>query len=133
MKKQPFPILVTITCLFLAFTLGLWIGRNSASENIRIAGLPDTPLHAGKPPVSTDLNSQPAEKTVSFPININSATETELMELPGIGEALAQRILSYKRQNGAFSAPEELLNVSGIGQAKLEAIWDLITTGGNLP
>ena len=133
MKKQPFPVLVTVTCIFLAFILGLWIGRNRDAGNIRISELPDIPIHAGKLPASTDAKPRPPEETVSFPININSATENQLMELPGIGETLAQRILSYRMQNGAFSTPEELLNVEGIGHAKLEAILDLITTGGKLP
>ena len=133
MKKQPFPVLMTVTCIFLTFILGLWIGRNSAAGNIRISGLSDVPIHAGKLPASTGGNPQSPEETVSFPIDINSATESQLMELPGIGEALAQRILSYRMQNGAFSSPEELLNIDGIGHTKLEAILDLITTGGNLP
>ena len=133
MKNQPFPILVTITCIFLAFTLGLWIGRNTAPENIQISGIATSPIHGDKPPVSTTAEASAPQETVVFPIDINSATEAELLELPGIGETLAQRILTYRSQNGFFSAPEELLNVPGIGQAKLEAILDLITTGGKLP
>lgn len=133
MKKQPFPILVTVTCIFLAFTLGLWIGRNTVSENIQISGIPAAPIHADKPPASTVTETSAAAKAISFPIDINSATAEMLQELPGIGETLAQRILSYRSRNGFFSAPEELLNVPGIGHAKLEAILDMITTGGKLP
>ena len=133
MKKQPFPVLVTVTCIFLSFILGLWVGRNSVTGSIRISGLSDAPIHAGMQPAATDVKPQSPQETVSFPIDINSATEAQLTELPGIGETLAQRILSYRMQNGAFSSPEELLNIEGIGHTKLEAILDLITTGGRLP
>ena len=133
MKKQPFPMLVTVTCIFFAFTMGLWIGRNTAPENIQISGIAATPIHGDKPPVTAASEASAPLEAVVFPIDINSATEAELMELPGIGEALAQRILVYRSQNGFFSSPEELLNIPGIGHAKLEAILDLITTGGKLP
>ena len=133
MKKQPFPMLVTVTCIFMAFTVGLWIGRNTAPENIQISGIAATPNHGDNPPVTAAAEASAPPETIVFPIDINSATEAELLELPGIGEALAQRILVYRSQNGFFSSPEDLLNIQGIGHAKLEAILDLITTGGKLP
>ena len=52
------------------------------------------------------------------------------MTLPGIGEVLALRIIAYREDNGGFRAPEELLNVEGIGKKRLEEIMDLITLGG---
>lgn len=133
MKKQTSPVLVNITCIFLAFTIGLWIGRNYTSGNVLITTANTVPLHADKTPETVPAEIFEDSGTVFFPIDINSATEIELTELPGIGEILAQRILSYRTQNGSFSSPEELLNVPGIGQNKLEAILDLITTGGKLP
>jgi competence protein ComEA len=59
-------------------------------------------------------------------LNINSATLEEFEALPGIGPTLAQRILDYRDQNG-FSAIEDLMNVSGIGQSIFDQIKDLIT------
>ena len=48
------------------------------------------------------------------------------MALPGIGETLALRILSYREKHGSFSRVEELLNVEGIGKKRFEEILDLI-------
>jgi competence protein ComEA len=59
-------------------------------------------------------------------ININTASSKELEELPGIGEVLAQRIVSYRETNGPFKSIEDLKKVSGIGERKFEAIKDLI-------
>ena len=51
-------------------------------------------------------------------LNLNTATQTELMALPGIGEAMANRILALRRVR-RFQRVEDLLQVRGIGQAKL--------------
>jgi competence protein ComEA len=49
--------------------------------------------------------------------------------LPGIGPALAQRIIDYREANGSFKSIEGIIGVSGIGEATLEKIRDLITVG----
>jgi competence protein ComEA len=61
------------------------------------------------------------------PINLNSATEADLETLPGIGPALAQRIIAYRTQHGSFRSVDELRNVSGIGDAKFAEVKDLVT------
>ncbi len=62
-------------------------------------------------------------------IDINTATKEELIRLPGIGEAMAERILSYREENGPFVSVEELSNVRGIGPKKLQRIAPYCTTG----
>jgi competence protein ComEA len=65
----------------------------------------------------------------SLKVNINTATAQELDTLPGIGETTAARIIEYRRQNGFFTAIEDIMNVSGIGEAKFNAIREIITVG----
>jgi competence protein ComEA len=60
-------------------------------------------------------------------ISLNRATAAELEGLPGVGPVLAGRIVAHRDQNGPFSAVEDLLEVPGIGEAKLAAIRDLVT------
>lgn len=61
-------------------------------------------------------------------ININTATEAELVQLPGIGPVTAQKIIAYRESNGKFSNVEDIKNVSGIGDKKFKQIKDKIKT-----
>ena len=74
----------------------------------------------------TQTNSN--TKTSTTKININKATQTELETLPGIGASTASKIIAYREENGKFKAPENIKEVSGIGEAKFNSIKDLITT-----
>ena len=60
-------------------------------------------------------------------VNINSATQTELETLPGIGPSLALRIINYRTENGRFASIEDIKNVSGIGENKFNDIKKYIT------
>lgn len=55
-------------------------------------------------------------------VNINTASKEELQSLPGIGESTANKIITYREQNGKFKAIEDIKNVSGIGDSKFETI-----------
>lgn len=59
-------------------------------------------------------------------VNINTASQTELETLTGIGPSTALKIIEYREENGKFKKIEDLKNVSGIGEAKYEAIKDNI-------
>jgi len=55
-------------------------------------------------------------------VNINTATQTELETLTGIGPSIAAKIIQYRKENGMFKSIEELKNISGIGDSKFESI-----------
>ncbi len=60
-------------------------------------------------------------------ININLATQAELENLPGVGASTAAKIIDYREKNGDFKKVEDIMNVSGIGEAKFNSIKDYIT------
>lgn len=79
------------------------------------------------PPVQPP-SGQRSQPIIAVKININTADLAALESLPGIGPALAQRIIDYRQANGPFSRIEKIMEVSGIGPATFEKIQDLITT-----
>lgn len=128
MKNKISVLLAAVTVLFVGFTLGLFVGRNSGSGTVTLAipaQMQTAPTAAATAPAQTV-----PEETVSFPVNINTADADTLAALPGIGQVLAERIVAYRQQNGSFRAIEEITNVEGIGEKKAEAILELITVGG---
>lgn len=62
----------------------------------------------------------------SEPIDVNTASEQQLDSLPGVGPSTARAIVAYRLQHGPFARVEDLLNVRGIGPAKLEALLGLV-------
>ena len=117
MKKARLGLLLAALVL-CGFTCGILLGRNFNR----------TPLT-----VSQSAQTQPtATEPKSKKVNINTATAEELTLLPGIGQALAQKIVEYRSVNGPFRHIEDLGNVSGIGQKKLQGLFEYITVGGGL-
>lgn len=79
-------------------------------------------------PGGADASAEAADGTFSADgkININQASEAELMTLPGIGEAKAADILRYREENGRFEQIEDIMNISGIKEAVFSKIKDKI-------
>ncbi len=69
-----------------------------------------------------------AQRSMGVRININTADAATLELLPGIGPALAQRIIDYRERNGPFARPEDVMNVTGVGPAIFAQIQDSIST-----
>lgn len=87
------------------------IGKNGETMN-------DNSANTGNE--STSYNKEEAK------VNINTASQAELDSLPGIGPALAQRIIDFRVENGNFNSIEDIQNVKGIGDSKYEDIKDKI-------
>ena len=128
MKKPRLSILIAVTLLFAVFTFGFFLGRNGHHDSVELS----VPAAMQTLPPQTTLPEPTTPETVAvtFPIDINSANAEQLTALPGIGEVLANRIIAYREENGGFLSTDELQNVEGIGEKRLEAILDLITIGG---
>jgi competence protein ComEA len=73
---------------------------------------------------------RPKANAPSFVIDINQATAEDFQKLPGIGPALAGRIVAYRKKHGPFRRVEDLLVVRGIGHKKWKAIRPYLKVGG---
>jgi competence protein ComEA len=60
-------------------------------------------------------------------VDLNTATATQLQTLPGVGPALAMRIIEYRDANGRFARIEDVMNVRGVGEATFLRMRDLLT------
>ena len=115
-------IAIALSAVF--FTAGFFIGREYGSSKIYI----DSSIQRSVP-IEISEEIAPSEYENDGRIDINTADKNALQTLPGIGETLAERIIEYRAENGAFSAPDDIMNVEGIGEAKYTAIKDLIAAG----
>ncbi len=109
MKKGQL-ILICLTAAFICILLGIYIGRND-NHIILITGRKNT--------VTTIPQS-------NRKLDINTATSTQLQQLPGIGDTIAQNIIDYREQNGPFIIIDDLLKVDGIGNGRLEDLLEYI-------
>ena len=116
MKKAIIWMLV-VCSVFLSFALGVLLGRYTARDDIFLCS-------------DTTSVIEPTQSSNFGKIDINSATVSELMELEGIGEVIAQRIVEYRTTHGAYQSVYDLLNVEGFGEKKLQTIMEYIFVGG---
>ncbi len=98
---------------------GADLGALNLAATVRDGDQVVVPVPGETPPANGDSNRG---------IDLNRASVAELEELPGVGPVLAARIVEFRELNGPFSAVEDLLDVGGIGEAKLEAMRDAIET-----
>lgn len=114
-------------------------GFNSVDELIYVSGIGEKKLEAIRPyvtvtnsasetkeSISSTEHTAAEEKKIQFPLDLNTASKEELMEINGVGEVIAERICEYARSVG-FSSVDELINVKGIGKHKLESIRPYVT------
>ena len=110
-------LLLGMTGVFLCVLLALFFHDRAELEHTGIETAVEVPQEAIQP----DLT----------PLDLNAADAEALAELPGIGPELARRIVEYRREHGPFTQTEELMEVSGIGEAKLAGLegWIMVKEG----
>jgi len=104
-------------------------GTNSAATNVQDQPAtlsPTSPIPFAQVPTQPYVFASP---TPTGPININTADSRELERLPGIGPAIAVRIVEFRAEHGPFETIDDLSLVSGISQRMVDEMRDLITTG----
>lgn len=111
-------ILLCICAASLFFLVGLFAGRNHRDDYVSLPqnNITDTVVAT--------------EEIRDVRLDINVATKSQLMDLPGVGETLADRIIAYRNEHGSFASTDDLQNVEGIGEKKLQAIVEWIKVGG---
>lgn len=110
-------ILLGMTALFLCLLAVLFFRDHQAAP---AAMAVETEREVSQEEILPDLR----------PLDLNTATAEELAELPGIGEELARRIVEYRTEHGPFGDVAELMEVSGIGEGKMDALKDRVTVDG---
>lgn len=122
-------VLSGAVALAFAIWLVIWTAPSAQSsdaerEIIALPAASEAILTGGNDPAQPALELLPGAL-----IDINAATAEELKLLPGIGDALAKAIVSYREENGAFESLEQLMDVPGIGESRFAAVKDKICLG----
>ncbi len=120
-------VIAIIVAAAAALTLGIVLD-NVGGDRFTVQKRPAEALPVAETNVPTD-DIPKKGVIIDGKININKADAATLQTIDGIGESIAKRIVKYRDQYGDFITVEELLNISGIGDAKLDDIRDDICVG----
>jgi competence protein ComEA len=120
---------LAINVLMLVLTVGVlyWAAERGNDTESAQAVVLLSQADSATMPVSVKPGAVPRHP-VTFPLDLNSARAEDFMELPGIGEKLAQRLVEYRRSHSGFRSVEDLRKVRGIGEKRMERLRPLVRT-----
>lgn len=121
MKNTSKFLLLGITLICMGIMIGIYIGKSTNQNYIELTY---------DPTAYSDETNESEPRPQIIKININTANETDLTILPGIGESTAKQIVEYREQHGPYIRIEDLKNIKGISDTRLDAIRKYITVGG---
>ena len=111
-----------VLVLAVAFALGYYAGGSGTSHEVQVTVAP----RASEEGTGQKLSAAETETQTGL-VNLNTADETALQTLPGIGPELASRIVAYRRDVGPFVAIEQIMDVEGIGEVRFARMEPYIT------
>ena len=106
-------ILLGLTAVFLCGLLGLYLHDQNRLNTQRVVTAVEVPQEELLPDLS--------------PLDLNTASAEQLQTLPGIGPELAERIVDWREEHGAFASVEQIMEVPGIGEGKFAGLEGRIT------
>lgn len=126
---------VTVGILYWAMEQGSTPELEQSTATVTQDAAPHDVGESNAVPEVQEVRTAPAPasrptRAVRFPLDLNQARLEELMELPGIGEKLAQRVVQYRKTHGGFRSVEDLRKVRGIGEKRMERLRPLVVTAG---
>lgn len=116
-------IVLLLTLLFVGGTL-LWFGLAQPKEGVTVV----TERQDPEPQILAETPEAPGLLEGEV-LNLNTASQTELTRLPGIGETKAAAIVAWRQEYGSFQTVEDLVAVDGIGEKTLESLRPYVTVG----
>lgn len=115
-------LIVGIAIIFISFTSPrVYVADDTSSTTI---ATDDTTLYTYQ---YDGVIEETTVVSVTYPLNLNTATMGELMTIDGIGEAKAYAIVSYRKDVGPFTSVNDLMNIQGFGEATVEKLAPYLT------
>lgn len=119
-------IVYGILLLAAVFALGWFAGSNRTEPQIQVT-VAENPVQHVLVPAGETVRNESSESNL---IDLNTADQSELETLPGIGPELASRIIAYRTSIGSFVSIEQIMDVQGVGEKRFAEMEHLITVGG---